>query len=191
MWMSVICPRKKGRKYSIRSNSEKEVHRTSLDILGKLCLHEMSSASVPRNIYFQVTSRCAGPVGVWYSLLKWRESRSLFPAVWQPKDCLIVPGRGPSNKVEESTCRGVFSNRQKSPGCKVWCSQPLSPGSMLWEDGSATQVILNSSSKAFTVLEQISFLQLWIKGGRSQGPQTPCNSLKRREFESQRGRSGM
>lgn len=59
------------------------------------------------------------PVGVqvqsgFGTLLIWRESRSLFPAVWQPKDCLIVPGRGPSNKIEESTCRGVFSNRQKS-----------------------------------------------------------------------------
>ena len=35
---------------------------------------------------------CRSSRGLVLSLVT-RESRSLFPAAWQPKDCLIVPGR--------------------------------------------------------------------------------------------------
>ena len=52
-------------KEIVEANRERKIDRSDPDILGKLS-HQMSSASILRNIYFQVTRWCAGPVRVWY-----------------------------------------------------------------------------------------------------------------------------
>lgn len=75
------------------------------------CLLQLSSPSVPKNLYFQVTSQCAGDQDLVLSLDVTHESKSLLLGVWQHKDWLTVPDRGLFNGVEESLSGDIFSNR--------------------------------------------------------------------------------
>lgn len=124
----------------------------------------MSSASIPRKLYCQVSNQCTGSVGVRCFVDRTHESRSLFPEVWQHKSWLRVPGRGPFSEVEERPFESFFSNRQKSLSWKMWCSKSSSPRSMLW--GSFYKAWLFS-------VEAIRTLQYW-----SISPFISCSSKR-------------
>ena len=67
----------------------------------------MSSASVPGHQMLYRSSEI-----LVLSLHVLRESKNLFPGVWQHKGWLAAPFKDLSSKVEGSLSEGIFSNRQ-------------------------------------------------------------------------------